>query len=51
MAEYKIFNCEIRFEDADATVDELVDVIEGNRVYIPALYVVNKVDSITLEEL
>ncbi len=29
----------------------LIDVIEGNRVYIPCLYVVNKIDAITMEEL
>ena len=28
-----------------------VDVIEGSRVYIPAIYAVNKIDQITLEEL
>lgn len=32
-------------------VDDLVDVIEGNRIYIPALYILNKIDQITLEEL
>lgn len=28
-----------------------VDVIEGSRIYIPAIYVINKIDQITLEEL
>ncbi|CAL5970662.1 Developmentally_regulated GTP-binding protein 1 [Hexamita inflata] len=51
LAEYKIFNADINVQQADATVDELIDVIEGNRVYMPALYVVNKIDSITIEEL
>jgi C-terminal region of MMR_HSR1 domain len=35
----------------DHDVDDLVDVIEGNRIYIPCLYVLNKIDQITLEEL
>ena len=35
----------------DYDVDDLVDVIEGNRVYVPAIYVVNKIDQITIEEL
>jgi ribosome-interacting GTPase 1 len=35
----------------DATAEMLIDVIEGNRVYIPCLYVVNKIDAITMEEL
>lgn len=32
-------------------MDDLVDVIEGNRIYIPCLYILNKIDQITLEEL
>lgn len=28
-----------------------VDVIEGSRIYMPAIYVINKIDQITLEEL
>jgi Predicted GTPase len=35
----------------DITVDQFIDVIEGNRAYIPALYVFNKIDSLTIEEL
>lgn len=35
----------------DSTVDDLIDVIEGNRVYIPAIYVLNKIDQISIEEL
>ncbi len=29
----------------------MIDAIEGNRVFIPALYVINKIDQITIEEL
>ena len=36
---------------SEATSDDLIDVLEGNRAYIPCLYVLNKVDEITLEEL
>lgn len=35
----------------DITVDQLIDIVEGNRVYIPCLYVLNKIDDITIEEL
>ncbi len=28
----------------DYDVDELIDVIEGSRVYIPCIYAVNKID-------
>lgn len=48
--EYRITCADFRF-NCDATIEQLVDVIEGNRVYIPALYVLNKMDSITMEEL
>ena len=48
--EYKISNCDIMFKQ-DATMDELIDVIEGNRIYVPCLYVLNKIDAITIQEL
>ena len=48
--EYKISNADITFRQ-DANVDQLIDVIEGNRKYIPCLYVLNKCDTITMEEL
>ncbi|KHN72033.1 putative GTP-binding protein C02F5.3 [Toxocara canis] len=48
--DYKIFNADVVFRD-DCTVDELIDVIQGNRVYIPCLYVYNKIDQISLEEV
>ena len=48
--EYKLHNVDIIFR-CDATADELIDVIEGNRIYVPALYVLNKIDQITIEEL
>nr|CAG4651789.1 EOG090X05AE [Triops cancriformis] len=48
--EYKIFNAEVLFRE-DCTADELIDVICGNRVYMPCLYVYNKVDQISIEEM
>ena len=48
--EYRIANVDITIRE-DANVDQLIDVIEGNRKYVPGLYVLNKIDSITLEEL
>lgn len=35
----------------DCGVDELIDVLEGNRKYIPCLYVYNKIDTLTIEEV
>ena len=48
--EFKPNNVEICFRDKYG-IDELIDVIEGNRVYIPALYAINKIYKITIEEL
>ncbi|KAJ1862996.1 GTP-binding protein rbg1 [Coemansia sp. RSA 2703] len=50
LSEYRIASADISFR-CDATVDDLIDVIEGNRVYIPAVYVLNKIDQISIEEL
>jgi ribosome-interacting GTPase 1 len=48
--EYKLNNAEVYLR-GKVMVDDLIDAIEGNRVYIPALYVINKIDQITVEEL
>eukprot|EP01137_Pigoraptor_chileana_P013875 Opistho-2@4863 len=50
LSEYKIHNADVTLR-CDATVDEFIDVIEGNRVYIPVVYVLNKIDQISIEEL
>ena len=49
-SEYRIHNADVHLR-YDATVDDLIDVIEGSRVYIPCVYAINKIDQITLEEL
>ncbi|KAL2629348.1 hypothetical protein R1flu_014034 [Riccia fluitans] len=48
--EYKIHNAEILFRE-DATVDDLIDVIEGNRKYIKCVYVYNKIDVIGIDDV
>lgn len=48
--EYKIMSADI-FCRCDATIDQLIDAIEGNRRYIPCIYVLNKIDQLTIEEL
>ncbi|KAJ3081842.1 GTP-binding protein, partial [Quaeritorhiza haematococci] len=50
LSEYRIHNADISFK-YDATADDLIDVIEGNRIYIPCIYVLNKIDQISIEEL
>ncbi|EUB56054.1 Developmentally-regulated GTP-binding protein 2 [Echinococcus granulosus] len=48
--EYKIFNADMVIRE-DITQDQLIDVIVGNRVYLKCLYVYNKIDQISIEEV
>jgi len=54
--EYKIHNADVYLKE-EVTTDDLVDVVECSEgkgrgvVYIPVLYVLNKIDQITREEL
>ncbi|GJM94112.1 hypothetical protein PR202_ga10728 [Eleusine coracana subsp. coracana] len=48
--EYKIHNAEVLFRE-DATVDDLIDVIEGNRKYIKCVYVYNKIDVVGIDDV
>ncbi|PKI82533.1 hypothetical protein MVES_003485 [Malassezia vespertilionis] len=47
---YKIHNCDIMMRQ-DITVDQFIDVVLGNRKYVPCLYVYNKIDRISMEEM
>lgn len=35
----------------DCTADDLIDVILANRVYLPCIYVYNKIDQISIQEV
>ena len=48
--EYKYHNAEILIRE-DVTVDEFIDVIVGSRKYLRCLYVYNKIDALTIEEV
>lgn len=50
LSEYKIHNADVLLKE-DITVDDLIDVIEGNRRYMKCLYVYNKVDICSIEEV
>ena len=47
---YKYNSAEVILRE-DITMDILIDVLEGNRVYIPMIYVLNMIDKISIEEL
>jgi ribosome-interacting GTPase 1 len=36
-------NCDVAIREPGCNIEDLIDVIEGNRVYVPAIYVLNKV--------
>lgn len=50
LSEYKMHNADVLVYD-DSTVDDLIDIIEGNRKYIKCLYCYNKIDTISMEEV
>ena len=50
LKEYKIHHCEILIRE-DISMDDLIDVIEGNRKYIKCLYVYNKIDTVSMEDV
>lgn len=48
--QYRIYHAVLHF-DEPATIDDLIDVLEGNRVYIPCIYVINKCDQLSAEQI
>lgn len=39
LSEYRMNNCHVTIHENDATVDQFIDVLEGNRVYVPMIKV------------
>ena len=50
LSEYRIQHADVKLHD-DCTDEDLIDVIEGSRVYVPCIYAINKIYQITVEEL
>ncbi|KRX07410.1 TGS-like protein [Pseudocohnilembus persalinus] len=48
---YKIHNAQISIRDDDVTIDDIIDTIEGNRKYVPCIYIYNKIDVLSIEEV
>lgn len=42
---FEIYNAKVIFHE-DCSKDEFIDVVKNNRVYLPCLYVYNKIDKI-----
>ncbi|MCD1294615.1 GTP-binding protein [Methanocella sp. CWC-04] len=50
MGEYKMHNALINIRE-DVNIDQMIDVIRGNRVYIPSIMVINKIDLVDKEQI
>ena len=50
MREYKISNAQVTVR-SDPTIDDLIDILEGNRTYPKLLVVINKTDLLSRKEL
>jgi ribosome-interacting GTPase 1 len=50
LQEYKINNVDVIIR-GDYTVDDLIDAIEGNRKYVDAIFVYNKIDLVSIEDI
>ncbi|WP_424358552.1 OBG GTPase family GTP-binding protein [Methanocella sp. MCL-LM] len=50
LGEYKMHNALVNIRE-DITADQLIDVVRDNRVYIPAVIVLNKIDLVDKEHL
>jgi uncharacterized protein len=50
LKEYKMHNAEVIVRE-DVTIDQFIDVLDGSRKYIPCLYVYNKIDKVSMEEI
>lgn len=50
LSSYRIHNAEVLFRE-NASVDDLIDTIEGNRKYVRCLYIYNKIDTLSIEEI
>ncbi|CAM9533038.1 unnamed protein product [Chrysoparadoxa australica] len=50
LSEYRIHHCELLLRE-DIDTDQLVDCVLGTRKYIKCLYVYNKIDMITIEDV
>ena len=47
--EYRIHSAEVLFRE-DCTIEQFIDILEGNRKYVRCLYVYNKIDMTSIEE-
>lgn len=52
LKDYKVHNADVLVRDENASIDDFIDVINADhRNYIKCLYVYNKIDAVSLEEV
>lgn len=52
LRDYRIHNADVLVRDENATVDDLIDIINEQYIrYVKCVYVYNKIDSVSLEEV
>ncbi|MBS3164428.1 GTP-binding protein [Candidatus Woesearchaeota archaeon] len=49
LREYRLMNCDVVLR-SEVTVEEFIDCILGNRIYLPAIVVLNKVDMVPAQK-
>lgn len=50
LKEFRIMNADVLIRE-DITVDQFIDIIEGNKAYLPSILVINKIDLASKEDL
>ena len=50
LKEFRIHNADVVIRE-DITIDQLIDVIEANKIYIPAMIILNKIDMASEKKL
>jgi small GTP-binding protein len=51
LREYRIINANVFINEPGVSLDEIIDTVSRNRIYVPSLTIVNKVDLLDREEL
>ncbi|CAD7933184.1 unnamed protein product [Amoebophrya sp. A120] len=50
LREYRIFNADVIIRE-DASAEDFIDVLEGNRKYVRCVYCYNKIDMLSVEQI
>ena len=51
LREYRVISAEVFINESDVSLDEIIDTVAKNRIYMPSLTIINKVDLIDRKNL